>query len=234
VLLYPLILLRYYVIREYVYFTPFLYGVVGGAIFYAIPYMYLRMFIGWDMSREGIWLFIVLLAALKALLGEGGKRLIAKINNRTIYKWRYYLPLGIGFSYALLLSCFLRPLTRLYLSFRSYLEMGTPIPVEHFFSGTSISGIILTMLTIVAVVEMEIGLTVLTGLSRNRNSLKYWIFAVILSWFTTSLVLYPWSSYWVRLAMVILAFAHGLALIIKNRDAFRKYIGRQKTFRSFN
>lgn len=88
VLLYPLILLRYYVIREYVYFSPFLYGMIGGIIFYAIPYMYLKMFIGWDMSRDGIWLFIVLLAAVKALLGEGGKRLIdlqevnlARLNN---------------------------------------------------------------------------------------------------------------------------------------------------------
>ncbi len=234
VLLYPLILLRYYVIREYVYFSPFLYGLLGGTLFYALPYMFLRISFGWDMSREQTWLFIIMVAAVKSLLGEGGKRLIAIINNRTMYKWRYYLPLGIGFSYALLLSCFIRPLTRLFLSFRIFTETGTPIPLEHFFFGNSASGIILAILTIIAVVEMEIGLAVLTGLSRNRNSKMYWLAAVLLSWFTTSLVLYPWPSYWVRLILVILAYAHGLALIIKNRDAFRKYIGRQSTFRSFN
>ena len=234
VLLYPLVLLRYYVKQEYVYIPPFVYGVVGGTLFYAIPYMFLKMFYGWDMDVRKAWVFIVAVAGLKALSGEGGKRLTSMVNNRSMYKWRYYLPLGIGFSYALLLSCFARPLLRLYLAYQAFSETGTPIPAELFFFGTSLPDLLLALIIMVAVVQMEVGLTVLNGLSRNRKSIRYWWLAVGLAWLDAGLILYPWESYGLRLALAIGSFLFGLFLVIRNRDAFRKYVGRQNTYRGLN
>lgn len=234
VLLYPLILLRYYITREFVYLSPFFYGCFGGALFYAIPYMFLKMFFNWDMSRDRIWLFILVVAAVKALSGETGKRLTAMINNKGMYKWRYYLPMGVGFSYALLLSVFIRPFVRLFLSFQQFRETGLAIPPEDYFFGSELTGILLGILIIVAVVEMEMGLTVLTGLSRNRKSLRYWLASMGLSLVVSFLILYPWTSYWLRLAIAVGTIVLGLVTIVLNRDAFRKYMRGQKTFRGFN
>jgi len=194
----------------------------------------LKTFVTWDFSRQRVWVFIMLVAILKAILGEGGKRVTARANNRSMYKWRYYMPLGIGYSYALLVGYFTGPLVKIFNAHQMYSELGTVVPPQLFFFSASPTGIVLAVIGIMAVIEMEVGLTVLTGLSRNRGLLGYWFGAIGLSWISAFLLLYPWPNDWIRLGLSVGILCFGWVLIVKNRDAFRRYIAHQKTVRSFN
>ncbi len=231
--LYPLIKLWHASASEFVLIKPYFYGVLAGLVLYGLPFYVMMATQGWFLTNLSVWLFVFLLAFLKALLGELGKRAVSRFGNVSMFKYRYYYPLGLGFSTSLLVILFALPLERFIWASRLYVSQGIWPDETIFFAGTTVIGMVHMFVLIVALVEFEVGLTILSGLSRNKNRSRYWWMAFSLSLMGSFFLLYPIASWTIRYVAVLLVMFLGKGLVFRYRESFSKYLTQQNSFRGF-
>jgi len=150
-----------------------------------------------------------------------------------MFKWRHYLPLGIGFAHALVLSLFGPAVLRWMRGAYRILTGGAMVDDAWLFLPGSDGALFASFLLVLGAVHLEIGTTVLNGLSRNKRKIGYWFGAAALSTLGVLVLSWPVQNAAVRMLVGVFAILFGLFLVVRNRDAFSKFISERNSFRGF-
>lgn len=229
----PPFLLYFYVTKEFAKTKPYLTGLVGGLVCYGLPWFLLQgssLFDRIDNSGFGL---LVVLVLTKALLGEVSKHWLGKINNDGAYQWRHYLPLGLGFGHAFVLTIFSKPVgsfVQMLLANKTMAQAGSQMLQQLDLKGAKVLWLVLFIL---GMVYAEIGTSILNGMYNNKGKKIYWLTANLFSILFATMVFYPWlTGSWYGGAGALM-FVVGLTLIERYKDAFSKYVTDNRSFRGF-